>query len=129
MGMNGTVYPFRELPAGKVRVTEFKELLPPGTLRYLANEMWSSLQAPFRGKMDIYHPTAYLRMPTVRARGVVATHHDCTYERYPELFPSAKKVLWARKQMFPGWTPSSASRSRAARTCCTFTMSIRPRPV
>ena len=55
------------------------------------------LSVPFRGKMDIYHPTTYLRMPMVRARRVVATHHDCTHERFPELFPDAKKVLWARK--------------------------------
>ncbi len=37
----------------------------------------------------------------VRARRVVATHHDCTHERYPELFPDVKKVLWARKWLFP----------------------------
>ena len=51
--------------------------------------------------MDVYHPTAYLRMPVVRARRVVATHHDCTHERYPGLFPDVKKVLWARKWLFP----------------------------
>jgi glycosyltransferase involved in cell wall biosynthesis len=32
---------------------------------------------------------------------VVATHHDCTHERFPELFPDVKKVLWARKALFP----------------------------
>jgi glycosyltransferase involved in cell wall biosynthesis len=101
LGISGTVYPFRRLPRSKARVMACGEWLPTGTLRYLANELWSNLRVPFRGKMDVYHPTAYLRMPMVRARRVVATHHDCTHERYPELFPDAKKVLWARKWLFP----------------------------
>ncbi len=101
MGITGSVYPFRELPRRNVNVTAFNELLPPGTLRYIANEVWSNLAVPFRGKMDLYHPTTYLRMPMVRARRVVATHHDCTHELFPELFPDVKKVLWARKWLFP----------------------------
>jgi glycosyltransferase involved in cell wall biosynthesis len=101
LGISGTIYPFRDLPRSKVRVTGFKESLPPGTLRYMANEAWSNLAVPFRGKMDVYHPTTYLRMPMVRARKVIATHHDCTHERFPELFPDVKKVLWARKWLFP----------------------------
>jgi glycosyltransferase involved in cell wall biosynthesis len=101
LGINGTVYPFRDLPPSKVRVTAFHDSLPPGTLRYLANEAWSNLAAPFRGKFDVYHPTTYLRMPMVRARKVVVTHHDCTHERYPELFPDVKKVLWARRWTLP----------------------------
>ena len=101
LGISGTVYPFRRLPASKAKVMAFGESLPPGTLRYLVNEAWSNLRVPFLGKMDIYHPTAYLRMPMVRARRVVATQHDCTHERYPELFPDVKKVLWARQWMLP----------------------------
>jgi glycosyltransferase involved in cell wall biosynthesis len=101
LGISGTVYPFRQLPASKAKVMSFDESLPPGTLRYLVNEAWSNLRVPFRGRMDVYHPTAYLKMPMVRARGVVATHHDCTHERYPELFPDVKKVLWARQWMLP----------------------------
>ncbi|MGA2904130.1 MAG: glycosyltransferase family 1 protein [Candidatus Korobacteraceae bacterium] len=101
LGINGTVYPFRELDSSKARVTGCREWLPPGTPRYIANEAWSILTAPFHGKMDIYHPTAYMRMPTARANRVVATHHDCTHERFPELFPDVKKILWARKRLFP----------------------------
>jgi glycosyltransferase involved in cell wall biosynthesis len=101
LGISGTVYPFRRLPPSKARVMALGESLPPGTLRYLANEAWSNLRVPFRGKMDVYHPTLYLRMPMVRARRVVVTHHDCTHERYPELFPDVNKVLWARKWLFP----------------------------
>jgi len=101
LGINGTVYPFRELDSSKARVTGCREWLHPGTLRYIANEAWSTLTAPFHGKMDIYHLTAYMRMPTVRAGRVIATHHDCTHERFPEMFPDVKKILWARKRLFP----------------------------
>jgi len=101
LGINGTVYPFRELDSSKARVIGFREWLPPGTLRYLANEAWSNLTAPFHGTVDVYHPTTYMRMPMVRARRVVATHHDCTHELFPELFPDVRKVLWARKRLFP----------------------------
>lgn len=101
LGISGTVYPFRQLDSSRLRVMSFPEWLPPGTLRYLANEAWSNMAAPLHGKMDIYHPTTYMRMPMVRSRRVVATHHDCTHERFPEMFPDVKKVLWARKQLFP----------------------------
>jgi glycosyltransferase involved in cell wall biosynthesis len=101
LGISGTVYPFAELDSSKARVTRFPEWLPTGTLRYIANEAWSNLAAPWRGEMDIYHPTTYMRMPMVRSRRVVATHHDCTHERFPEMFPDVKKILWARKRLFP----------------------------
>ena len=101
LGISGTVYPFRELDPAKARVTGYDEWLKKGSLRYLVNEAWSNLRAPVLGKFDVYHPTTYLRMPMVRAHRVVATHHDCTHERYPELFPDVKKVLWARKWLFP----------------------------
>jgi len=101
MGINGNVYPFQELDTATTRVARLPKWLPPGTLRYIANEAWGNLKAATRGKFDIYHPTTYLRMPLVRATRVVATHHECTHERYPELFPDVKKVLWARKWLFP----------------------------
>jgi glycosyltransferase involved in cell wall biosynthesis len=101
MGINGNVYPFRELDASKAHVEGLPRWLPPGSLRYMANEAWSNLRAVTLGKFDIYHPTTYLRMPMVRARHVIATHHECTHERFPELFPDVKKVLWARKRLFP----------------------------
>ncbi|HUI83602.1 MAG TPA: glycosyltransferase family 1 protein [Candidatus Binatia bacterium] len=101
LGITGTVYPFRELPASATRVVGFREWLPPGTLRYIANEAWSNIVAPFHGRMHIYHPTTYMRMPLVRARRVVATHHDCTHERFPELFPDARKIFLARRLLFP----------------------------
>ena len=101
MGINGNVYPFRELDASRVRVTSLPNWVSPGSLRYVANEAWSNLRAAMLGKFDIYHPTTYLRMPMVRAARVIATHNECTHERFPELFPDGKKVLWARKWLFP----------------------------
>jgi glycosyltransferase involved in cell wall biosynthesis len=101
LGFNGTVYPFQALDSKRARVSSFREWLPPGMWRYLANETWSNLAAPFYGQLDVYHPTTYMRMPMVRARCVVATHHDCTHERFPEFFPDAKKIFWARKRLFP----------------------------
>jgi hypothetical protein len=79
MGINGNVYPFRELDAAKARVEGLPRWLPPGSLRYVANEAWSNLKAATLGKFDIYHPTTYLRMPMVRAHRVIATHHECTH--------------------------------------------------
>lgn len=100
-GINATVYPFNQMASQKTRVVALPDWLPPGTLRFLVNEAWSNAVAPFRGRMDVYHPTTYVRSPMVRAKRVVATHHDCTHERFPELFPDVKKVLWARKALFP----------------------------
>lgn len=101
MGISGTVYPFRSLPPAKARVTQFRESLPPGMLRYTANEILGNCGALIRGPMDVYHLTLFMRMPMVRARRLVATHHDCTHERFPHMFPDVKKVLWARKKLFP----------------------------
>jgi len=101
LGITGTVYPFRQLDQSKTKVRAFPEWLAPGLPRYFANELWSSVNAVFRGKMDVYHPTTYMRTPTVRARRVIATHHDCTHERFPECFPDAKRIFWARQRLFP----------------------------
>jgi glycosyltransferase involved in cell wall biosynthesis len=101
MGMSGAIYPFRSLPRSKARVTQLRELLPPGTLRYIANEILGNFAAVPRGKVDIHHLTLFMRMPMVRARRLVATHHDCTHERFPHLFHDVKRVLWARKKLFP----------------------------
>ncbi len=101
LGINASVYPFRELDASRARVASLPNWLRPGSLRYMANEAWSNLKVTTLGKFDVYHPTAYLRMPMVRSQRVIATHHDCTHERFPELFPDVKKVLWARKWLLP----------------------------
>ncbi|HTV66375.1 MAG TPA: glycosyltransferase family 1 protein [Bryocella sp.] len=101
LGMNGTVYPFSGLDQQKVHVSALPEWLPPGQPRYLANEIWSRTKARIHSPVDVYHPTTYIRTPTIRARRVIATHHDCTHERFAEYFPDAKKISWARKRLFP----------------------------
>lgn len=101
LGISGTVYPFRALNPSKTQVSAFPEWLSPGMARYVANEVWSNVTAAFHDKIDVYHPTNCMRMPMVRAARVVATHHDCTHERYPHYFPDAKKIFWARKRLFP----------------------------
>lgn len=99
LGMNGTVHPFRTIAPSKTRVKAFPEWLGPGMARYVVNELWSNMQALFGGSLDVYHSTNLMRMPMVRARRVVATHHDCTYELYPEYFDDVKKIYWARKRL------------------------------
>ena len=64
------------------------------------NEAFGNAIAPFRGKMDVYHPTLYRAMPLVRARRIVVTHHDCVHERFPQLFPDGGKVLRAKKRLY-----------------------------
>src|ERR1039458_3851855 len=76
LGIGGTVYPFRSLPPSKARVTQLRESLPPGMLRYVVNEILGNFAALSRGTMDIYHLTLYMRMPMVRARRVIATLPD-----------------------------------------------------
>lgn len=101
MGMNACVYPFHLLRSASTHVSSLPPLLPTGSLRYIGNEVLGNVQGAVHSRFDVYHPTVYLKMPLVRSRRVVVTHHDCTHERFPELFPDAKKVLWARKWMLP----------------------------
>ena len=74
--------------------------LGPGLPRYLLNEAMGNAAALVGGKVDVYHPTLYRRMPMVRARAVVVTHHDCVHERFPEFFPDVKKVLRAKARLY-----------------------------
>jgi glycosyltransferase involved in cell wall biosynthesis len=101
LGMNGTVYPFEELESRRVQVRELPEWLPAGRPRFVVNELWTRARALIEPRVDVYHPTTYLRTPTIKARRAVATHHDCTYERFREYFPGARRIFWARKQMLP----------------------------
>ena len=128
MGINGNVYPFRELDDRGYALTSLPNWVSPGSLRYAANEAWSNLRAAMLGKFDIYHPTTYLRMPMVRAGRVIATHNECTHERFRSCFPTARKFFGRASGSSPGWTQSSVARSRPGKICCTFTMSIRQNP-
>lgn len=100
LGMTGTVFPFQMLRSPNTHVMGFRAPLDPGGRRYVANEVLGNAVVPFLGKMDIYHPTHHRIMPMVRARRIVATHQDCTHERFPHVFRYLDKVLRAKKLLF-----------------------------
>src|SRR5271157_5498113 len=100
LGVNASVHPFQELASGRTTVISFGGFLRPGVARFVVNEAFSNAVAPFRGRMDLYHSTLYRCMPLVRARRIVATHHDCTQERFPSEFRFAKKVIRAKKSLY-----------------------------
>jgi len=98
LGINSTAYPFRQLSGAQV--VGCGGLLERGRWRYVANELLSNAVAPVAGKFDVYHPTLYRRMPLVRSRRVVATHHDCAHERFPNLFPNVKQIVRAKRRLY-----------------------------
>ncbi len=100
LGMNNSVHPFQNLASERTSVISFGSSLPPGMWRFLFNEAFGNMVAPFRGKMDVYHSTLYRCVPFVRARRIVATHHDCVHERFPQLFPDVEKIRRAKKRLY-----------------------------
>jgi glycosyltransferase involved in cell wall biosynthesis len=100
LGLNGSVMPFSSLQQAGTRVFGHRTAMKPGLARYAINELLSAVTAPFRGRMDIYHPTLYRALPWVRRRGVVATHHDCIHERFPHLFPNAASIMASKRRLF-----------------------------
>ena len=100
VGVSATVYPLRDLSAASTRVRACRGPNLGGAWNYVVNEAFGNCVAPFLGKMDVYHPTLYRVMPGVRARSVVATHHDCTQERFPQEFRYVDKVMRAKKSLY-----------------------------
>jgi|SRR5271165_701050 len=100
LGMNSSVHPFQELTPERATVMTLGGSLGPGIWRFIVNEAFSNAVAPFRGRMDIYHSTLYRCVPLVRARRIVATHHDCVHERFPHLFPDVGKIRRAKKRLY-----------------------------
>jgi glycosyltransferase involved in cell wall biosynthesis len=100
LGINDTVYPFQQLSRAHAHIVSWGGFLRRGSGRYIANELLSNTLAPLAGKMDIYHPTLYRRMPLVRTRRTVATHHDCAHERFPHLFPNVKQIMSAKRRLY-----------------------------
>jgi glycosyltransferase involved in cell wall biosynthesis len=103
-----TAYPFRALTSAQTRVLSWSGGLGRGRARYIVNELLSNVLAAFAGTfsgtfsgtMDVYHPTLYRSMPLVRARRLVATHHDCAHERFPELFANAQQIIRAKRRLY-----------------------------
>src|SRR5580704_2135238 len=100
MGLNGSVMPFAVLQQPRTRVFGRRTAVKPGLARYATNEVLSAIIAPFRGTVDIYHPTLYRALPWVRRRRVVVTHHDCIHERFPTLFPNAASIIESKRKLF-----------------------------
>jgi len=42
----------------------------------------------------------YRALPAVRTRRLVVTHHDCSHERFPEMFPRASQILRDKQSLF-----------------------------
>jgi glycosyltransferase involved in cell wall biosynthesis len=100
IGLNNSVMPFATLRQPNTRVFGRATRIKPGLTRYALNELFSAVLAPFRGTVDIYHPTLYRALPWVRRRRIVVTHHDCIHERFPHLFPNAASIVQAKRKLF-----------------------------
>jgi glycosyltransferase involved in cell wall biosynthesis len=100
LGLHGSVMRFSSLQQVRTRVLGRRTTMKPGLSRYAINELLSAVAAPLRGRVDIYHPTLYRALPWVRRRGVVVTHHDCTHERFPHLFPNAASIMATKRKLF-----------------------------
>src|SRR4051794_38177339 len=98
VGFNACVHPFASLK--NARVLSVPSKLQPGILRYAANELLTGITALVAGRWDVYHPTLYRAMPCSRSRKIVATHHDCTHERFPELFPNVDRIVSAKAKLY-----------------------------
>jgi glycosyltransferase involved in cell wall biosynthesis len=96
LGGQNSVLPFAKLEGGGVRVEGWKSRLGPGYPRYAMNALWTAAIAPLRGRYDVYHASYQRWEPAIRHSALVATHHDATQERFPELFRNAAAIR-ARK--------------------------------
>jgi len=100
LGFNRCSYPFRSLEQFGVRILGWNHGPRPGLVRYALNEAVTGAWCLTAGNWDIYHSTQYRKMPTVRSRRIVATNHDCTQERFPELFDDADRVINAKRRLY-----------------------------
>jgi glycosyltransferase involved in cell wall biosynthesis len=100
LGGESSVLPLAELEGEGVRVQSWKSRLGPGYPRYAMNALWTSAVAPLRGRYDIYHATYQRWEPAIRHRALVATHHDATQERFPQLFPNAAAIRARKRRLY-----------------------------
>ena len=100
LGGENSVLPFSELEGEAVRVESWKSRLGPGYPRYAINALWTAAIAPLRGRFDIYHATYQRWEPSIRHRAMVATHHDSTQERFPELFRNAAAIHARKRRLY-----------------------------
>ena len=101
LGFCTTVWPMQDAFRPNGRLLHWgPRLVGSGVGSYLINEALLEAFNVTQAKCDIYHNTLYRFMPGVRARRYVATHHDCTIERFPHLFREASLVMKAKRNMF-----------------------------
>jgi glycosyltransferase involved in cell wall biosynthesis len=100
MGLSASVLPFRDLRNVQTRILSWKTGLKPGYSRYAINEMMSAVWAQSLGQFDIYHVMLYRAIPFVHRRRLVVTHHDCTHERFPNLFRNASFIMERKRKLF-----------------------------
>jgi len=103
LGLSTTMWPLEQASRPNGSVLHWgPRLVNSGVGTYLINEALLTPYNLLRRPVDIYHNTLYRFMPGIRARRRVATHHDCTLERFPELFPAPefKLIVSARRKMF-----------------------------
>jgi len=68
-------------------------------IRFAANELFARVGA-LSAREDVYHPTLYYRTYGRKSGAMVVTHHDCTYERYPELFSNHAQIREMKARQF-----------------------------
>ena len=64
------------------------------------NALWTAAIAPIQGRYDVYHTTYQRCEPAIRHRALVATHHDATQERFPELFRNAAAIQARTRRLY-----------------------------
>jgi glycosyltransferase involved in cell wall biosynthesis len=100
LGRFNSVIPFDSLSGPNYRVRGTRTHMKKGYLRYALNELLTSAPAAATGKFDIYHPTHFRNMLTVRSAAIVACHHDSILERYPETVGNAAARMAAKRRQF-----------------------------
>jgi glycosyltransferase involved in cell wall biosynthesis len=100
LGAESSLLPFSELEGTGVHVESWKSRLGPGYPRYAINALWTAVIAPVRGRFDIYHATYQRWEPSIRHQALVATHHDSTQERFPELFRNAAAIRARKRRLY-----------------------------
>ena len=100
MGRNASVMPFSALRDRHTSVLGWPTSIRPGYVRYAVNELLTAFIAPSWGKFDIYHTMLYRAQPLARRRRLVVTHHDCTHERFPNMFHNTAFIMKKKRKLF-----------------------------
>jgi glycosyltransferase involved in cell wall biosynthesis len=100
IGLNRNVHPYSLLRSETAEVYSCRSAVGPGKARYVINEVLTKVRFARSGQFDIYHPTLYRAMSSVRSSRLVVTHHDCTHERFSHLFGNAERIKREKAKLF-----------------------------